>query len=85
MHMRIGLNNVYFPCSAAYLQPEGEYIINELKIYMYVCFKHEHHYNNPHRNFILKPDKVKPHYSQMDHKLNHKLFNVFSFPFFFLL
>ncbi len=37
---------------------------------MYVCFKHERRCNNPHRNFILKADKVKPQDSQMDHKQN---------------
>lgn len=37
---------------------------------MYVWFKHERRYNNPHRNFILKADKVKPQDSQMDHKQN---------------
>lgn len=47
--------------------------------YICICFKHKHHYNNPHRKFILKPDKVKPHYSQMDHKQNELSNGVFSF------
>lgn len=81
MHMRIELNNEYFPCSAAYLQSGRRGNTSQMNLkYKRICFKHERHYNNPHRNFILKPDKVKPHYSQMDHKQN-ELSNGVSFSF----